>query len=76
MEKEEEERDKILDMSIEELDLSVGVQLPETGRNQYCRQLIMKTEEDMMKVRNLGRKSLEEVEKLASLGLSLRKAEE
>ena len=78
VEKEEEERDKILDMSIEELDLSVRSYncLKRAGINTVG-ELIMKTEEDMMKVRNLGKKSLEEVdEKLASLGLSLRKAEE
>jgi len=78
VEKEEEERDKILDMSIEELDLSVRSYncLKRAGINTVG-ELIMKTEEDMMKVRNLGKKSLEEVdEKLASLGLNLRKAEE
>ncbi|MFZ5754005.1 MAG: DNA-directed RNA polymerase subunit alpha [Bacillota bacterium] len=78
VEKEEEERDKILDMSIEELDLSVRSYncLKRAGINTVG-ELIMKTEEDMMKVRNLGKKSLEEVdEKLASLGLSLRKSDE
>lgn len=78
VEKEEEERDKILDMSIEELDLSVRSYncLKRAGINTVG-ELIMKTEEDMMKVRNLGKKSLEEVdEKLAALGLSLRKADE
>lgn len=78
VEKEEEERDKILDMSIEELDLSVRSYncLKRAGINTVG-ELIMKTEEDMMKVRNLGKKSLEEVdEKLASLGLSLRKSED
>lgn len=78
VEKEEEERDKILDMSIEELDLSVRSYncLKRAGINTVG-ELIMKTEEDMMKVRNLGKKSLEEVgEKLASLGLSLRNPED
>lgn len=78
VEKEEEERDKILDMSIEELDFSVRSYncLKRAGINTVG-ELIQKTEEDMMKVRNLGKKSLEEVdEKLKSLGLSLRKAEE
>jgi len=78
VEKEEEERDKILDMSIEELDLSVRSYncLKRAGINTVG-ELIMKTEEDMMKVRNLGKKSLEEVdEKLEALGLGLRKAEE
>lgn len=78
VEKEEEERDKILDMSIEELDLSVRSYncLKRAGINTVG-ELIMKTEEDMMKVRNLGKKSLEEVdEKLNSLGLGLRKYED
>lgn len=78
VEKEEEERDKILDMSIEELDLSVRSYncLKRAGINTVG-ELIMKTEEDMMKVRNLGKKSLEEVdEKLNSLGLGLRKFED
>jgi len=78
VEKEEEERDKILDMNIEELDLSVRSYncLKRAGINTVA-ELIMKTEEDMMKVRNLGKKSLEEVdEKLSALGLGLRKSEE
>ncbi len=78
VEKEEEERDKILDMSIEELDLSVRSYncLKRAGINTVG-ELIMKTEEEMMKVRNLGKKSLEEVdEKLEALGLELRKSEE
>jgi len=76
--KEEEEKDKILDMSIEELDLSVRSYncLKRAGINTVG-ELTMKTEDEMMKVRNLGKKSLEEVEaKLASLGLSLRKYDE
>lgn len=78
VEKEEEERDKILDMSIEELDLSVRSYncLKRAGINTVG-ELIQKTEEDMMKVRNLGKKSLEEVdEKLHSLGLVLKQSEE
>lgn len=78
VEKEEEEKDKILDMSIEELDFSVRSYncLKRAGINTVG-ELIQKTEEEMMKVRNLGKKSLEEVDdKLKSLGLSLRKAEE
>ena len=78
VEKEEEERDKVLDMSIEELDLSVRSYncLKRAGINTVG-ELIMKTDEDMMKVRNLGKKSLEEVdEKLVSLGLALRKSED
>lgn len=78
VEKEEEERDKILDMSIEELDLSVrSYNCLKRAAINTVGELIMKTEEDMMKVRNLGKKSLEEVdEKLTSLGLALRKAED
>jgi len=75
---EDEERDRILDMTIEELDLSVRSYncLKRAGINMVS-ELIEKTEEDMMKVRNLGKKSLEEVtSKLAELGLSLRKAED
>jgi DNA-directed RNA polymerase subunit alpha len=76
--KVEEEKDKILDMSIEELDLSVRSYncLKRAGINTVG-ELIMKTEDDMMKVRNLGKKSLEEVdEKLNSLGLGLRRFDE
>lgn len=78
VEKEEESKDKILEMNIEELDLSVRSYncLKRAGINTV-EELIKKTEEDMMKVRNLGKKSLEEVQqKLGALGLSLRKAEE
>ncbi|MFY9174100.1 MAG: DNA-directed RNA polymerase subunit alpha [Peptococcia bacterium] len=78
VETEEEERDKVLDMSVEELDLSVRSYncLKRAGINTVG-ELIQKTEEDMMKVRNLGKKSLEEVNgKLAELGLSLRKPED
>jgi DNA-directed RNA polymerase subunit alpha len=65
----------VLEMTIEELDLSVRSYncLKRAGINTV-QELTQKTEEDMMKVRNLGRKSLEEVKaKLAELGLSLRK---
>ena len=75
VEKEEDNKEKVLEMTIEELDLSVRSYncLKRAGINTV-QELIMKTEEDMMKVRNLGRKSLEEVqEKLEELGLSLRK---
>ncbi|MCL2122087.1 MAG: DNA-directed RNA polymerase subunit alpha, partial [Clostridiales bacterium] len=59
----EDEKDKILDISIEELDLSVRSYncLKRAGINTVG-ELIMKTEDDMMKVRNLGKKSLEEVD--------------
>ncbi|TCL66488.1 DNA-directed RNA polymerase subunit alpha [Hydrogenispora ethanolica] len=78
VEKEEESKNKILEMTIEELDLSVRSYncLKRAGINSV-EELTRKSEEDMMKVRNLGRKSLEEVQqKLESLGLSLRKSEE
>lgn len=77
VEKEEDPKDKILEMTIEELDLSVRSYncLKRAGINTVY-ELTTKTEEDMMKVRNLGKKSLEEVQsKLAELGLSFRKAE-
>lgn len=75
VEKEEDQKEKVLEMTIEELDLSVRSYncLKRAGINTV-QELANKTEEDMMKVRNLGRKSLEEVKsKLAELGLSLRK---
>ena len=74
VEKEEDKKEKVLEMTIEELDLSVRSYncLKRAGINTV-QELITKTEEDMMKVRNLGRKSLEEVqEKLEELNLSLR----
>jgi DNA-directed RNA polymerase subunit alpha len=74
VEKEDASSDKTLDMPIEELDLSVRSYncLKRAGINSVG-ELCSKTEEEMMKVRNLGRKSLEEViEKLQALGLSLR----
>ena len=75
VEKEEDQKEKVLEMTIEELDLSVRSYncLKRAGINTV-HELTQKTEEDMMKVRNLGRKSLQEVqEKLAELNLSLRK---
>ncbi|MGO4890145.1 DNA-directed RNA polymerase subunit alpha [Anaerobacillus sp. MEB173] len=77
VEKEEDQKEKVLEMTIEELDLSVRSYncLKRAGINTV-QELTHKTEEDMMKVRNLGRKSLEEVqEKLGELGLGLRKDE-
>lgn len=74
IEKEESSSDKSLEMPIEELDLSVRSYncLKRAGINTVG-ELCAKTEEEMMKVRNLGRKSLEEVvEKLNAIGLSLR----
>lgn len=75
VEKEEDQKEKVLEMTIEELDLSVRSYncLKRAGINTV-HELTQKTEEEMMKVRNLGRKSLQEVqEKLAELNLSLRK---
>ncbi len=71
--KAEDSRDKVLDMTIEELDLSVRSFncLKRAGINTVA-DLIGKTQEDMMKVRNLGHKSLEEViNKLDTMGLAL-----
>ncbi|WP_125706031.1 DNA-directed RNA polymerase subunit alpha [Lacticaseibacillus daqingensis] len=75
VEKEETHKEKMLEMTIEELDLSVRSYncLKRAGINTV-QELTNKTEADMMKVRNLGRKSLEEVKnKLSDLGLGLRK---
>ncbi|WGD60733.2 DNA-directed RNA polymerase subunit alpha [Bacillus velezensis] len=75
VEKETDQKEKVLEMTIEELDLSVRSYncLKRAGINTV-QELANKTEEDMMKVRNLGRKSLEEVKaKLEELGLGLRK---
>ena len=76
--KDETSIGKVLEMTIEELDLSVRSFncLKRAGINTV-EDLINKTEDDMMKVRNLGRKSLDEVvAKLASLDLSLRDEDE
>ena len=78
VEKEDDKKEKILDMTIEELDLSVRSYncLKRAGINTV-EELTLRTVEDMMKVRNLGKKSLEEVEqKLAALGLGLKQSEE
>jgi len=78
VEKEEDKKEKVLEMTIEELDLSVRSYncLKRAGINTV-EELTQKTEEDMMKVRNLGKKSLEEVQgKLSELNLSLRKSDE
>ena len=77
VEKEEDQKEKVLEMTVEELDLSVRSFncLKRAGINSV-EELTNKTESEMMKVRNLGRKSLLEVtEKLEELGLGL-KAEE
>ncbi|ARP50932.1 MULTISPECIES: DNA-directed RNA polymerase subunit alpha [Caproicibacterium] len=78
VEKDDKDKEKVLDMTIEELDLSVRSFncLKRAGINTVG-DLVNKSEEDMMKVRNLGRKSLEEVIwKMASLGYNLRKDDE
>lgn len=78
VDKEEDKKTRTLDMPIEELDLSVRSYncLKRAGINTVA-ELTQRTDEDMMKVRNLGRKSLEEVvNKLAALGLSLKESEE
>ena len=78
VEKEDDEKEKVLEMSIDELELSVRSYncLKRAGINTV-EELTNKTSEDMMKVRNLGRKSLEEVlAKLKELGLQLNQGEE
>ena len=78
VEPEENKSERLLDMTIEELDLSVRAYncLKRAGINTV-NELVQKNQEDMMKVRNLGKKSLEEVEqKLQALGLGLRATEE
>ena len=77
-EKEYDEKNKVLEMNIDELELSVRSYncLKRAGINTV-QELCAKTSDDMMKVRNLGRKSLEEVlAKLKELGLSLNDQEE
>ncbi|MFP4017495.1 MAG: DNA-directed RNA polymerase subunit alpha C-terminal domain-containing protein, partial [Halanaerobiales bacterium] len=77
VEKEEEEKDKILDTTIEELELSVRSSncLKRAGINTVG-ELNSKSEEDLMKVRNLGKKSLLEIkEKLDELELGLKEPE-
>jgi len=74
VEKEEDQKEKVMEKTIEELDLSVRSYncLKRAGINTV-QELSTKTEEDMMKVRNLGRKSLDEIKsKMEELGLSLR----
>ena len=76
--RDDDRHDRLMEMPIDELDLSVRSFncLKRAGINTV-RELTNKTDEDMMKVRNLGKKSLEEVkEKLGHLGLGLRPSEE
>ncbi len=74
VEKEEDKKEKVLDTTIEELDLSVrSYNCLKRANINTVQELIQRNEDEMMKVRNLGRKSLEEVQqKLEALGLSLR----
>ena len=75
---EDDKKEKVLEMTIEELDLSVRAYncLKRAGINTVA-ELVQRNQEDMMKVRNLGKKSLEEVEqKLAALSLQLRAMDE
>lgn len=78
VQKEDERKDRLMEMNIEELDLSVRSYncLKRAGINSI-QDLVQRNEDDMMKVRNLGKKSLEEVtQKLSNLGLSLRQRDE
>ena len=78
VEKENDAQEKVLEMNIDELELSVRSYncLKRAGINTV-EELTNKSQEDMMKVRNLGRKSLEEVlAKLKELGLQLNSSEE
>ena len=74
VEKEDDEKEKVLEMSIDELELSVrSYNCLKRANINTVEELTNKTSEDMMKVRNLGKKSLEEVTgKLEELGLSLK----
>ncbi|EFI41391.1 MULTISPECIES: DNA-directed RNA polymerase subunit alpha [Peptoniphilus] len=78
VEKEEDQKEKVLEMTVEELDLSVrSFNCLKRANINTVEELTQKSEDDMMKVRNLGKKSLEEVEnKLAELGLGLRREDE
>ena len=78
VEKEEDQKEKALEMTIEELELSVrSFNCLKRASINTVEELTQKTEDDMMKVRNLGKKSLDEVKKkLEELGLSLRPSEE
>lgn len=78
VEKEEDQKEKALEMTIEELELSVrSFNCLKRANINTVEELTQKSEDDMMKVRNLGKKSLDEVkEKLEELGLSLRPSED
>ena len=78
VEKEENQKEKALEMTIEELELSVrSFNCLKRAAKNTVEELTHKSEDDMMKVRNLGKKSLDEVKhKLEELGLSLRQSDE
>ena len=78
VDKKDETKEKLLEMTIEEMDLSVrSYNCLKRAGIHTVQELTNRTEDEMMKVRNLGRKSLEEVQaKLAELGLALRNSEE
>ena len=78
VEKEEDKKEKVLEMTVEDLDLSVrSYNCLKRAAINTVDELIQKTEDDMMKVRNLGKKSLEEiVNKLADLELALKSSED
>ena len=78
VEKEEDQKEKALEMTIEELELSVrSFNCLKRAAINTVEELTQKTEEDMMKVRNLGKKSLDEVKaKLEELGLSLKPSDD
>ena len=78
VEKEENDQEKVLEMSIEELELSVrSFNCLKRANINTVEELVSKTSDEMMKVRNLGRKSLDEVlQKLKDLNLHLRDSEE
>lgn len=78
VEKEENQKEKALEMTIEELELSVrSFNCLKRAAINTVEELTQKSEEDMMKVRNLGKKSLDEVKnKLEELGLGLRQSDE
>ena len=78
VEKEENQKEKALEMTIEELELSVrSFNCLKRAAINTVEELTHRSEEDMMKVRNLGKKSLDEVKhKLEELGLSLKQSDE
>ena len=77
-EPQQDDQSQLLEMTVEELDLSVrSFNCLKRANIHKVADLVDKTEEDMMKVRNLGSKSLEEVKKkLADMGLSLKPSDE